>query len=139
MAKIFASIVKRPLAALLAVAGITILAGISLFSSFRMETNLDEYMPKTHPAFIYSEEANERFLIKDSILIAVEHPDSIYNPETLGKLIEIEEALHSVEELADSRLQSIHSADNIVGSEEGLDIQRFYVSAPTSQDRKSVV
>jgi len=119
---------------MLAVAGITILAGISLFSSFRMETNLDEYMPKTHPAFIYSEEANERFLIKDSILIAVEHPDSIYNPETLGKLIEIEEALHSIEELADSRLQSIHSADNIVGSEEGLDIRRFYVSAPTSQD-----
>jgi hypothetical protein len=132
--KIFAAIVKRPLAALLVVAGITILAGISVFSSFRMETNLDEYMPKTHPAFIYSEEANERFLIKDSILIAVEHPESIYNPGTLGKLIEIEDALHSIEELADSRVQSIHTGDNIVGSEEGLEIRRFYASAPASQN-----
>ncbi len=37
----------------------------------RIETNLDEYMPSDHPAFIYSDDAEELFGINDGILIAV--------------------------------------------------------------------
>ena len=40
----------------------------------RMETDLDKYMPQNHPAFVYSDEAEEMFDIKDGIIIAIEHP-----------------------------------------------------------------
>jgi hypothetical protein len=132
--RFFTSLTKKPLLAVLVILGITVLAGISVVSSFKMETNLDEYMPKTHPAFVYSEEANQRFMIKDAILIAVEHPESVYNPGTLGKLIAIEEALHEIEGLSSSRIQSIHTGDNIIGTEDGLDIRRFYTDAPLTQE-----
>ncbi len=134
MRRFFTSLTKKPLLAVLVILGITVLAGISVVSSFTMETNLDEYMPKTHPAFVYSEEANQRFMIKDAILIAVEHPESVYNPGTLGKLIDIEVALHEIEGLSSSRIQSIHTGDNIIGTEDGLDIRRFYTDAPLTQE-----
>ncbi|HPE43531.1 MAG TPA: hypothetical protein PKV88_05570, partial [Bacteroidales bacterium] len=53
-----------------------------LAGNARMETDLDEYMPKDHPAFVYSDMAEEWFNIKDGILIAIENPEGIYNPGT---------------------------------------------------------
>jgi uncharacterized protein len=57
----------------------------AMMKNARMETNLDEYMPSGHPAFIYSDQAEEWFNIKDGILIAIENKSGIYNPQTLGK------------------------------------------------------
>ena len=139
MHRFFALITRKPLTAVVAVLAITVLAGISVVSSFHMETNLDEYMPQTHPAFVYSEEANQRFMITDAILLAVEHPESVFNPGTLGKLIEIETALHEIEGLSNSRIQSIHTGDNILGTEDGLDIRRFYTAAPLSQEEADAI
>ena len=41
----------------------------------RMETNLDKYMPHDHPAFVYSDQAEEWFDIKDGIIVAIENPN----------------------------------------------------------------
>jgi hypothetical protein len=40
-------------------------------SNTRMETDLDKYMPEQHPAFVYSNMAEEWFNIKDGIIIAI--------------------------------------------------------------------
>ena len=53
----------------------------------RMETDLDEYMPKDHPAFVYSDEAESWFNIKDGIVVAVENKSGIYNTATLDTRI----------------------------------------------------
>ncbi|MDX9785002.1 MAG: MMPL family transporter, partial [Spirochaetia bacterium] len=82
---------------------------------------------------------NQRFMITDAILLAVEHPESVFNPGTLGKLIEIETALHEIEGLSNSRIQSIHTGDNILGTEDGLDIRRFYTAAPLSQEEADAI
>ena len=42
-------------------------------SNARMETDLDKYMPQNHPAFIYSDQAEAIFNIKDGIIIAIEN------------------------------------------------------------------
>jgi len=34
-----------------------------------METNLDKYMPQDHPAFVYSDQAEEWFGINDGIIV----------------------------------------------------------------------
>ena len=102
--------------------------------SGRMETNLDEYMPKTHPAFIYSDQAEEWFNIKDGILIAIEHESSIYNPQTLQKIREISEKLQEMPEFDDNDVMSLYTADNITGSEYDLEVKAFYHTAPETQE-----
>ncbi|MCX7023801.1 MAG: MMPL family transporter [Spirochaetes bacterium] len=72
-------------------------------------------------------------MIRDAILIAIEHPDSIYNPVTLGKIIRLEEELIGFEEIEETDLRSLHMAENILGTEEGLDVRDFYSEAPADQ------
>lgn len=100
----------------------------------RMETNLDEYMPKTHPAFIYSDQAEEWFNIKDGILIAIENPQGIYNPQTLRKIREISVGLTQMDEFDEIDIQSVYTADNITGSDDGLQVESFYQNDPVDNE-----
>ena len=61
---------------------ITALFFLQMKENTRMETNLDKYMPHDHPAFIYSDQAEEWFNIKDGIIIALENQKGIFNSET---------------------------------------------------------
>jgi uncharacterized protein len=103
----------------------------AMMKNARMETNLDEYMPSEHPAFIYSDQAEEWFNIKDGILIAIENKSGIYNPQTLGKIRDITETLEDMEEFDSNDVMSLWSADNITGDEWGLDVRSFYTRVPT--------
>ena len=107
----------------------------AMIRNARMETNLDEYMPSGHPAFVYSDQAEEWFNIKDGILIAIENRSGIYNPQTLEKIRDITEALEDMEEFNASDVMSLWSADNITGDEWGLDVRSFYTRVPTDLER----
>jgi uncharacterized protein len=101
----------------------------------RMETDLDEYMPKEHPAFVYNDQAEAWFNIKDGILIAIENPDGIYNPQTLQKIKDITEAMQDMPEFEAADIISLYTADNIVGTEEGLDVKSFYKRVPQTEEK----
>lgn len=100
----------------------------------RMETDLDEYMPYDHPAFVFSDEAEEIFDIKDGILIAVENKGGIYNPRTLKKIKDLTKALEQMKEINKEDVTSLYSAENIIGSEEGLDVKDFYNRVPQTKE-----
>ncbi len=106
-----------------------------IYQNSRMETNLDKYMPQDHPAFIYSDMAEEWFNIRDGILIAIEHPDGIYNSGTLDKIREITLALQEIPGIEANDITSLYTADNIVGTEDGLDVKAFYKRTPQSRDK----
>jgi uncharacterized protein len=107
----------------------------SMKKNSKMETNLDEYMPKTHPAFVYSDQAEEWFNIKDGILIAIETKNGIYNAQTLQKIKDISLELIDMEEFEENDVMSLYTADNIVGSEDGLDVKAFYSRVPKSEEK----
>lgn len=98
-----------------------------------METDLDEYMPKTHPAFVYSDQAEEWFNINDGILIAIENPNGIYTTQTLSKVKDISLKLQEMSQFDDNDVMSLYTADNIVGSVDGMDVQPFFEDVPTHQ------
>lgn len=139
MKALFKRAARTPAAVFAAALFLTILSGFVVASRMRMETNLDEYMPKDHPAFVYSDEAEERFMIRDAILIAVEHPDTVFNPATLEKIIRIEEDLIAFDEVEEADVRSLHSAENILGTEDGLDVRDFYVEPPADQAEADAV
>ncbi|MEA1910797.1 MAG: MMPL family transporter [Spirochaetota bacterium] len=102
-------------------------------SNTRMETDLDEYMPQKHPAFIYSNEAEDLFGIKDGIIVAIEHQDGIYNEGTLQKIKDLTREIQAMEGIEKSDVTSLYTADNIVGSEYGMEVNAFYKRVPASE------
>ena len=128
-------ITQQPLPVLLVILVISILFVLQIADNAQLETDLDEYMPSEHPAFVASDLASEEFGITDSILIAIEHPESIYNPGTFNTIQEISEQLpEAFEELLDEGITSLYHADNITGSEWGLEVGPFFEDIPESQE-----
>ncbi|MCK4579218.1 MAG: RND family transporter, partial [Candidatus Marinimicrobia bacterium] len=104
-------------------------------SNSRMETDLDKYMPQEHPAFVYSDQAEEWFDIKDGIIIAVENPDGIYNTGTLTKIKQLTKDLQKMDEIEKQDVTSLYTADNIVGTDDGMDVKAFYKRVPETQGK----
>ena len=100
-----------------------------------METNLDKYMPQDHPAFIYSDKAESWFNIQDGIIIAVENKKGIYNTETLDTLKQLTKRFQKFEEINKNDVTSLYNADNIVGTEDGMDVKRFFKRVPKSEEK----
>ncbi len=99
----------------------------------KMETDLDEYMPKSHPAFVYSDQAEEWFNIKDGILIAIENKSGILNSQSLKKIKDMSLSLQAMDEFEDNDVMSLYTADNIVGTMDGMDVESFYEEIPQSK------
>ncbi len=99
----------------------------------RMETNLDKYMPQDHPAFIYSDSAESWFNIKDGIIIALENKKGIYNTETLDTLKKLTKRFQKFEEIDKDDVTSLYTADNIVGTEDGMDVKAFFKRVPKTE------
>ena len=112
----------------------TIASVLSIKSNFALETNLDAYMPKNHPAFVYSDKAEEMFDIRDAIMIAIENKEGIYNEVTFKKIKDLTKEIQKLSVVEDKDdVLSLYTADNIKGSEGGLEIEAFYKKVPKTQ------
>lgn len=113
--------------------GLTAWALYAIKSESRLETDLDEYMPADHAAFVYSDSAEALFDIKDAIVIAISNKEGIYNPTTLEKVKELTIELGEMEEVQEDDITSLYTADNILGSDFGLEVTNFYDSPPSTK------
>lgn len=104
-------------------------------SNSRMETDLDEYMPQDHPAFVYSSQAEEWFDIKDGIIIAIENQNGIYNSGTIQKVKDLTKALQKMKEINKDDVTSLYTADNIIGTEDGMDVKAFFKRTPETAEK----
>ena len=112
---------------------ISVMFFISMRSNSTMETDLDKYMPQSHPDFIYSNQAEEWFHIQDGIIIAIENENGIYNSETLQKVKDLTKSLQKMDEIEKADVTSLYTADNIVGTEMGLEVNPFFKRVPTTE------
>ncbi|MEN8203156.1 MAG: MMPL family transporter [Bacteroidota bacterium] len=119
------------------VLGLTIIISALFFMQMkqksRMETDLDKYMPQDHPAFVYSDQAEEWFGINDGIIMAIENQNGIFNTATLDTLKQLTRRLQKMEEIEKADVTSLYTADNIVGNEDGMDVKAFYKRVPSSE------
>ncbi len=105
----------------------------------RMETDLDKYMPQDHPAFVYSDKAENWFGINDGIIVAIENQNGIYNSETLDTLKQLTKTLQKLDEIEKADVTSLYTADNIVGDEVGMDVKRFFKRVPKSNEKLKIL
>ena len=133
--RFFSSFAKKPLLILVVLIALLTLFVFGIATNGKLVTDLNKYMPSTHPAFIASDAAEELFNIQDSILLVVEHPTSIYNPQTLEKIKRITEELpQQFEEIAEGRVTSLATADNITSYDGDMEVQPFYTEVPTTEE-----
>ncbi len=135
MKKIFEKSLDYSWAILIAVVLISVFFFFKMKENTRMETNLDKYMPQNHPAFVYSNKAEKWFNIKDGIIVAVENKKGIYNPKTLKIVKSLSKELMKMPEIRKDDVTSLYTADNIVGSEGGMEVRRFYKRIPKSAEK----
>jgi len=114
---------------------ISILFFLKMQENTKMETNLDKYMPHDHPAFIYSDQAEEWFNIQDGIIVAIENKNGVFNTETLDTLKQLTRRLQKFDEIEKADVTSLYTADNIVGTEDGMDVKRFFKRVPRSEEK----
>ncbi len=128
-------LLKHPILVMVVFIAMTAFFVLELKDNTRMETDLDKYMPQDHPAFIYSDQAEEWFDIKDGIIIAIENTDGIYNTGTLTKIKQLTKDLQKMDEIEKRDVTSLYTADNIVGTEDGMDVKAFYKRVPKTQEK----
>jgi len=133
--RFFSSFAKKPLLILVLLIALLALFVFGIATNGRLVTDLDKYMPSTHPAFMASDAAEELFNIQDSILLVIEHPTSIYNTQTLEKIKKITEDLpQRFEEIAEGKVTSLATADNITSYDGDMEVQSFYTEVPTTEE-----
>ncbi|NOY61115.1 MAG: MMPL family transporter [Calditrichaeota bacterium] len=130
MEKLITKLLKYPKMVLIIILLISVAFFMVMKKNSRMETNLDKYMPQQHPAFIYSNQAEKWFDIKDGIIIALENKNGVFNPGTLQKVKDLTKELQKMKEIDKSDVTSLYTADNIVGTEDGMDVKAFYKRVP---------
>ena len=116
MKKFFNWLLDYSWISLIVILMISVFAFYWMKENTQMETDLDEYMPKNHPAFIYSDEAEEIFNIKDGIIIAIENKNGVYNSSTLQKVKDLTKEIQKLPEVEKDDVTSLYTADNISGT-----------------------
>jgi len=117
------------------IVAITVVFIMLMKENTKMETNLDKYMPHDHPAFIYSDQAEEWFNIQDGIIIAIENKNGVFNTETLDTLKQLTRRFQKFDEIEKSDVTSLYTADNIVGTEDGMDVKAFFKRVPKTEEK----
>ena len=135
MEKLLNSLLKRSWIVFALTIITTILLFIPMKDNSRMETNLDKYMPQDHPAFIYSDKAENWFDIKDGIIIALENKNGVFNTATLDTLKKLTKRFQKFPEIDKNDVTSLYTADNIVGTEDGMDVKPFFKRVPKSLEK----
>ncbi|MDH5546328.1 MAG: MMPL family transporter [Gammaproteobacteria bacterium] len=105
----------------------TILVFTAFFGSqldkLRWETDARVYLPKGHEAIIYDEKVDDAFGVRDTVIIGIENPDTVFNIETLTRIKRLSEklaALPGVQATRSSDVASIATATRFTGDEKTI-------------------
>jgi len=134
MLKYLEKLLKHPLMVMAIFLAVCVFFILEMKDNTQMETDLDKYMPQDHPAFVYSDQAEDWFDIKDGIIIAIENREGIYNTETLTKIKQLTKDLQKMDEIEKRDVTSLYAADNILGTEDGMDVKAFYKRVPKTKE-----
>jgi len=98
------------------------------------DTRSDAFMPVDHPALLLSEKARETFGLGDPMIIAIinKGPQGVFNPHTLQLVDWLTNQLESIDNLDPERITSLATENNIVGSAEGMEVEPFFETLPTT-------
>ena len=140
MESVFRSIIRFRWFIIVLVLGCTVVAWLQM-SKLRFETDLEAMIPLDDPVQAYSDVVEDRFGIRDLIIIGVinNNPDEngVFNPRTLGIVKELSEQIAlipGIQAVRDEDVASIATMDNITGTADGMAVDPFMENVPQAAE-----
>jgi hydrophobe/amphiphile efflux-3 (HAE3) family protein len=90
------------------------------------DTSYDAFLPKDDPILTFRNKTKEVFGLKDPMVIAVVNENGVFNKATLKLVQELSDKLKTIEGIDPEQIASLYTENNIVGTEDGLDVNPFY-------------
>ncbi len=136
MESFFRGIIRFRWLVIMLVLGCTGLAWVQL-GKLRFESDADAMLPPSDPVIGYNDLVEDRFGIRDLIIIGVlnDNPgeNGVFNPRTLGIVKEFSEQiarLPGIKAVRDEDVASIATLDNITGTVDGMAVRPFMDDVP---------
>lgn len=130
---------RRPWLSLAALAVLTAVFA-SRLPELTSDADMLSFIPRGDPAYYQTLELEEQFgstQIARIIVVRDDHPDGVFNPETLALLAEITDWLRSRRDYETDRnadLRSISTVNAIEADESGMIVAPFMEAPPTGRD-----
>ena len=136
MESVFRGIIRLRWVIIVLVLGCTVLAWLQL-SKLRFDSDMEAMIPPDDPVQSYNNLVEERFGIRDLIIIGVlnNNPaeNGVFNPRTLGIVKEFSEQialLPGIKAIRNEDVASVATMDNITGTTDGMAVDPFMAEVP---------
>ena len=140
MESFFRGIIRFRFLVIALVLGCTGLAWVQL-GNLRFESDADAMLPPSDPVIGYNDLVEDRFGIRDLIIVGVlnDNPaeNGVFNPRTLGIVKEFSEQiarLPGIKAVRDEDVASIATLDNITGTVDGMAVRPFMADVPRTAE-----
>ena len=140
MEAVFRTIIRFRWVIIALVLGCTVLAWLQL-DKLRFEGDAESMFPSDDPVLNYNELVEDRFGIRDLIIIGVlnSNPDEngVFNPRTLAIVKEFSERialLPGIKAVRDEDVASVATLDNVTGTADGMAVDPFMEAVPRTSE-----
>jgi predicted RND superfamily exporter protein len=130
---VFRLVIRWRIPILLASFAVTALFATQI-PKLRLEPDSEAYVPENHPVRVFWNEAKERFGLGREILVAVEADGrrGVFTPSILAGLEALTEDLTNIDGVVTSQVRSLATAEAIIGTGDGLEVEPFFDEPPAS-------
>lgn len=99
------------------------------------DTTVDAFIPNEDSVKVYREKVKDIFGLKDPMVIAVinETEKGVFNPKSLKLVYDLTERIKKIEGIDPEKVKSLSTENNIVGTEEGMEINPFFENPLVTQ------
>ena len=140
MESFFRSIIRFRYLVIVLILACTGLAWMQL-QSLRFEGDADAFIPQNDPVMSYNDLVEERFGIRDLIIVGVlnNNPaeNGVFNPRTLATIKDFSEKialLPGIKAIRAEDVASVSTLDNITGTADGMAVEPFMETVPQSPE-----
>ncbi|ARU58922.1 Patched family protein [Oleiphilus messinensis] len=110
---------------------------VSFLPGLVKDTRSDAFLAADNPALVYRDKVKALFGLSDPMVVAVvtEDPQGIYNAETLSLVSWLTEKISALPNVDADRVVSLATESNIVGTEEGMEVNPFLDPIPSTPEQ----
>ena len=120
---------------IMALGFLIIISTAAFIPTLTIDARSESFLPPDNPALIYRDQVEEVFGLRDPMVIAIinKGEQGIFNPQSLQLVQWLTDEVMKMPEVNRDRVVSLATEDNITGNEEGMLIEAFFETPPTTQ------
>lgn len=109
--------------------------------SLAIDPDIRKMMPADHPDIVFEDWTNDFFGINAAgvVLVSSDAPQGVFTPATLAVVKHISDEMETLELVDGADVASLAALDNIISSEDSLEVEPFFEEAPATQTEADAI